>query len=217
MKPIYIIFTGGCHSGKTTSIQIIKKILEKQGKKVFVFSEIIRSHNIGSIDEIRSDANKYMDLQNQIINEKIDMELSLTSTGYEDELNRYNTVVLVDRAITDSLFYLTFYTNKNGFNDESKQKFLTTYNRIQNYLSNIKNVYNYVFEFKPLQQITEEDKFRPKALDKIKEIEYNMIHIYNKFYLDFSGYKEIDLNNIPIEDMEKYWEEHLTEYTNGEL
>ena len=217
MKPIYIIFTGGCHSGKTTSIQIIKKILEKQGKKVFVFSEIIRSHNIGSIDEIRSDANKYMDLQNQIINEKIDMELSLTSTGYGDELNRYNTVVLVDRAITDSLFYLTFYTNKNGFNDESKQKFLTTYNRIQNHLSNIKDVYNYVFEFKPLQEITEDDKFRPKGLDKMKEIEYNMIHIYNKFYLDFSGYKEIDLNNIPIEDMEKYWEKHLTEYTNGEL
>lgn len=217
MKPLYIIFTGGCHSGKTTSMQIIKKILEKQGKKVIIFSEIIRSHNIGSIDEIRADANKYMDLQYKIISEKIDMELSLTTTSYDNDLNRYNTVVLVDRAITDSLFYLTFYTNKNGFNDESTEKFFVTYNRIQNHLKNIHNVYNYVFEFKPLENINEEDSFRPKSLDKMKDIEYNIIHMYNKFYFNFSGYKEIDLNNVPLNELEKYWESNLTNLTNGEL
>ena len=218
MKPLYIIFTGGCHSGKTTSIQTIKKILEKRGKKVFIFSEIIRGHNIGSIDDIRSDANKYMDLQNQIINEKIDMELSLTIPSYENEIDRYNSVVLVDRAITDSLFYLTFYTNKNGFNEESKEKFFNTYNRIKKHLDNITNVYDYIFEFKPLQNITEDDSFRPKSLDKMKEIEYNMIHTYNKYYFgQYERYHEIDLNDIPLEDMEKYWEEHITEFTNGEL
>ena len=218
MKPIYIVFTGGCHSGKTTSIHIIKKILEKRGKRVYIFSEIIRNHNIGSIDEIRSDANKYMDLQNQIINEKIDMELSLSESNYEEDINRYNCVVLVDRAITDSLFYLTFYTDKNGFNDESKKNFINTYNRIQNHLKNINNIYDYVFEFKPIQNIIENDNFRPKELDKMKEIEYNMIHLYNQVYFGkYSKYKEIDLNNIKVDDLENFWENNISKYTNEEL
>ena len=217
MKPVYIVFTGGCHSGKTTSIQIIKDILESKGKNVYIFSEIIRNHNIGTIDEIRSDANKYMNLQNEIINEKIDMELSLLN-GYEDEINRLNSVVLVDRAITDSLFYLTFYTNKNGFNKDSQNNFINTYNRIISHLNNIKDIYNYILEFKPLQNIKENDSFRPKELDKMKDIEYNMIHIYNNYYFNnHPGYYQIDLNNISLEDMKKYWEENLSKYTNNEL
>lgn len=206
MKPIYIVFTGGCHSGKTTSIQIIKKILEEKKKTVYIFSEIIRSHNIGSIDEIRSDANKYMDLQNQIINEKIDMELSMLN--YEDET--HDTYVLVDRAITDSLFYLTFYTNKNEFNDESKEKFYYTFNRINNHLKNIRNIYNFILEFKPLNTIQENDSFRPVNLDKMKDIEYNLIHQYNiSNFKDLSGYKEIDLNNVSKEQMYDYWKQYL--------
>ena len=206
MKPIYIVFTGGCHSGKTTSIQIIKKILEEKKKTVYIFSEIIRSHNIGSIDEIRSDANKYMDLQNQIINEKIDMELSMLN--YEDET--HDTYVLVDRAITDSLFYLTFYTNKNEFNDDCKEKFIYTFNRINKHLSNIRNIYNYILEFKPLNKIQENDSFRPINLDEMKDVEYNLIHQYNVAnFNSLSGYKQIDLNNIPKEQMYDYWKQYL--------
>ena len=206
MKPIYIVFTGGCHSGKTTSIQIIKKILEEKGKKVIIFSEIIRSYNIRSIDEIRSDANKYMDLQNQIINEKIDMELSMLN--YDDET--HDTYVLLDRAITDSLFYLTFYTNKNEFNNESKEKFYYTFNRINNHLSNITNVYNYIFEFKPLKNIQEDDIYRPIDLDKIKDIEYTMIQNFNKAYFgNLERYHQIDLNNIDKDKMYDFWKQYL--------
>ena len=96
MKPIYITFTGGCHSGKTTSIQIIKKILEEKGKTVYIFSEIIRNHNIGSIDEIRSDANKYIDLQYNIINEKIG---GRTSLMYTDIIEIFIPIESVDGRI----------------------------------------------------------------------------------------------------------------------
>ena len=206
MKPIYITFTGGCHSGKTTSIQIIKKILEEKGKTVYIFSEIIRNHNIGSIDEIRSDANKYIDLQYNIINEKIDMECSLLNMDMEG----INTYVLLDRAITDSLFYLTFYTNKNEFNGESKEKFYYTFNRINDHLSNITNVYNYIFEFKPLKNIQEDDIFRPTDLDKMKDIEYKMIQNLNKAYFgNLERYYQIDLNNVDRDKMYDFWKQYL--------
>ena len=206
MKPIYIVFTGGCHSGKTTSIQIINKILEEKGKKLIIFSEIIRNHNIVSIDEIRLDANKYMDLQYQIINEKIDMELSMIN--YEDEI--YDTYVLVDRAITDSLFYLTFYTNKNEFNDESKEKFYYTFNRIYKHLNHIKDVYNIILEFKPLNKIQENDSFRPENLNKMKDIEYIMIQNLNKAYFgNLERYHQIDLNNVDKDKMYNFWKQYL--------
>ena len=206
MKPIYIVFTGGCHSGKTTSIQIIKKILEEKGKTVYIFSEIIRNHNIGSIDEIRSDANKYMDLQYNIINEKIDMECSLLNKDMEG----INTYVLLDRAITDSLFYLTFYTNKNEFNNDSKEKFYYTFNRINDHLSNITNVYNYIFEFKPLKNIQEDDIYRPIDLDKMKDIEYTMIQNLNKAYFgNLERYHQIDLNNVDKDKMYDFWKQYL--------
>ena len=210
-KPVHIAFTGGCHSGKTTSIQTIKKILEKAGKKVFIFSEIIRNHNIGTIDEIRKDANKYMDLQHSIINEKIDMENCFINS-YSEAYNRLNTVVLIDRAITDSLFYLTFYTNKNEFNNESYDKFIYTLNNIYKHLDNIDNVYNYVFEFKPLNKIQENDVYRPSNLEQMKDIEYKMIHEYNKLYLP-KHLQYIDLNNVPMDMMEQYWENYIKENT----
>ena len=75
MKPKIIVFTGGCYSGKTTSMEIIKKLLEEQGKSVIFLDELIRKYNIESIDDIRKDANKYMDLQYDIISGKIQAEL----------------------------------------------------------------------------------------------------------------------------------------------
>ena len=78
MKPVYIVFTGGCHSGKTTSMNMLKDIFQKQGKKVYIFSEIIRDLNIPSIDELRQNHDKYIDVQYKIINQKIDMEMSLS-------------------------------------------------------------------------------------------------------------------------------------------
>ena len=203
-KPKYIVFTGGCYSGKTTSMEIIKNILESQGKHVIMFDELIRRHNIISIDDARKDPNKYMDLQYDIINGKIDMELSV--------LNKYdsNTFILVDRAVTDSLFYLTFYTNKNEFNGESKEKFYYTFNRINDHLSNITNVYNYIFEFKPLKNIQEDDIFRPADLDKMKDIEYKMIQNLNKAYFgNLERYYQIDLNNVDRDKMYDFWKQYL--------
>lgn len=204
-KPKYIVFTGGCYSGKTTSMEIIKNILESQGKHVIMFDELIRRHNIISIDDARKDPNKYMDLQYDIINGKIDMELSV--------LNKYdsNTFILVDRAVTDSLFYLTFYVNKNGLDKEHQQKFFELFSLLNDYLSNVTNIYDYVLEFKPIENKVQEDSFRPSNLNDMQRVEYEMIKKYNQLYFTKmeQNYRHIDLNEVNINDMQEYWKKYL--------
>lgn len=199
-KPKILVFTGGCYSGKTTSMEIVKDILEKRGRKVIFLDELIRKHNIGSIDEIRKDPNKYMDLQYDIINGKIDSELY--SFNNFDE----NTVILVDRSVTDSLFYLTFYVDKNSLDDEHTNKFIELFHLLNDYLSQVDRIYTYIFEFSPIKKLVQEDSFRPQKLKELQNIEYQMIKKYNFLYFhNHDGYMSIDLNNVAINDMTNFW------------
>lgn len=199
-KPKIIVFSGGCYSGKTTSINVVKSILESRGKHVKCLSELIRSHNIGSIDEIRSNPNKYMELQNDIINGKIESEKFSYSNFDED------TIILVDRSITDSLFYLTFYVNKNALDTEHRELFVNLFHTVNNYLYEVNDIYTYIFEFKPLLNIVEEDSFRPQNLTEFQPVEYEMIKKYNMLYFNnHNGYLKVDLNDVGLDNMIDFW------------
>jgi len=202
--PKVLVFTGGCYSGKTTSMQVIKEILEEKGKNVIFLDELIRRHKIGSIDEIRRDPNKYMELQNDIIRGKMDSE------KYSYKNFNENTVILVDRSVTDSLFYLTFYVDKNSLDIEHQKQFITLFNDLNDYLDTVSDIYTYIFEFTPLKEVIENDNFRPQNLKDLQNIEYKMIKKYNLLYFhNHSGYMSIDLNNVSKDNMKEYWKNLL--------
>lgn len=203
-RPKILVFSGACHSGKTTSMNFIKDLLESKGKKVVFLSEIIRSYNISSIDDIRRDPNMYMDLQDTIITEKIMSEIKAYQTFGED------TIVLVDRAITDSFFYFTFYVNKNELDDEHYEKFVSLYSKLDYYLKQTDKIYTYVFEFEPIKEISEEDSFRPKRLKQAQNIEYEMIKKYNELFFKESGkLVNVNLNDVSLENTKEYWNKLL--------
>lgn len=204
MKPKILVFTGGCYSGKTTSMTIIKELLENQGKSVIFLDELIRKYNIESIDKIRKDANKYMDLQYDIISGKIQAELKSYYSNYD--------IILVDRSVTDSLFYLTFYVDKNNLDNEHQQKFIQLFHSLNDYLDKVNNIYTYIFEFSPIQNLVEQDKFRPNNLKELQQIEYEMIKKYNQLYFNnHNGYMNIDLNKIPLDQMKVFWNNKIKE------
>ena len=204
MKPKILVFTGGCYSGKTTSMTIIKELLENQGKSVIFLDELIRKYNIESIDKIRKDANKYMDLQYDIISGKIQAELKSYYSNYD--------IILVDRSVTDSLFYLTFYVDKNNLDNEHQQKFIKLFHSLNDYLDKVNNIYTYIFEFSPIQNLVEQDKFRPNNLKELQQIEYEMIKKYNQLYFNnHNGYMTIDLNEISLDQMKDFWNNKIKE------
>lgn len=205
-KPKILVFSGSCYSGKTTSINVIKNILESKNKKVIFLSELIRKYNIVSIDKVRDDSNDYMELQNTVINDKINSEKKAI-----EDYNK-NTYVLIDRSITDSLFYLTFYINKSNLDKEHKKMFIDLFNIVNNYLDNINNIYDFIFEFKPILNKTEVDKYRPENLNDFQSIEYEMIKKYNELYFkENKNYFKVDLNTVSLQDMEEYWKNVLEE------
>ena len=63
-----------------------------------------------------------------------------------------------------------------------------------------------------LIKIQENDVYRPSNLEQMKDIEYKMIHEYNKLYLP-KHLQYIDLNNVPMDMMEQYWENYIKENT----
>ena len=118
-----------------------------------------------------------------------------------------NSIVLIDRAITDSLFYLSFYTHNDNISNESKDKLFQTFRNVKEHLSKVNGLYNYILEFKPLKNIYEKDKYRPNDLIEIKDIEYDMIHFLNEgIFKNHPNYQHIDLNNHPIHKLKDYWE-----------
>ena len=70
-----IAFSGGCCSGKTTTLQALAKELEAHGRKVVILHENIRvfidALGLKSIDEARENPETYLRIQNKAIREKI--------------------------------------------------------------------------------------------------------------------------------------------------
>lgn len=195
-KPVVIAFSGGCFSGKTTTMEKLKESLERRGRKVAMLSELVREHKIESIDKLRQDPSAYLKFQQDIILEKIDAELNCTKLDVD--------VVLVDRAITDSLFYLMFYVDKSKLSFDDIALFYGLQNRIRVHMKQaFKQIYNLVIEFSPINAVCDDKVFRPKQIGALKYIEYDIISMLNDYANSstLGKYVRWDLNTQSAEEL----------------
>lgn len=176
-KPIVIAFSGGCFSGKTTTMEKLKETLEQRGHKVIMLSELVRKYKIESIDKLRENPSEYLAFQDSVISEKIAQEAHLLSQGFNDI-----DVVLVDRAITDSMFYLLFYVDKNKLTEYDLNKYWYLLSRVQNHtIYAFKHIYDIIIEFAPINKLCDDTVFRPQKIDTLKYIESIAISMLNRF------------------------------------
>lgn len=195
-KPLVIAFSGGCFSGKTTTMEKLKELLEKRGHKVAMLSELVREHKIESIDKLRQDPSAYLKFQQDIILEKIDAELNCTKLDVD--------VVLVDRAITDSLFYLMFYVDKSRLSFDDIALFYSLQNRTRMHMKQaFEQIYHLVIEFSPINAVCDDKVFRPKQIGALKYIEHDIISMLNEFAMPctLGKYIRCDLNTQTPENL----------------
>lgn len=181
--PYIVAFSGGCFSGKTTTINKVAEKLRQLGYTVYILNENIRDKNAfrkaGNIDNIRQDPNSYLLLQKEIIREKIENENEILGAKYTTK-----TIILVDRALTDSLFYLSCYVDKANLTLENKKIFRHLFSYVYMILLLSKR-YDKVLEFRPIK-IENIDKYRPKDLEQLHYFEYEIIHCFNNNFFDKS-------------------------------
>lgn len=184
-----ILFSGGCNSGKTTTLKAVASKLRGLGYRVRILDEIIRKETDKPIDELRKDANAYLKLQDKIIREKIKQE----KTAIED--NRGSDIYLADRAITDSLFYLENYVDKSQLDKEGLKLFCRLHSSVHEYLKRYFWRYSLVVEFQPVA-VRETDLFRPVHIDMMKNYESICIARLNYYYS--KGYRK---QNFMVADL----------------
>ena len=187
-----IAFSGGCFSGKTTTMKIVKEQLESAGYKVTVLDEIIRTVTDEPIDKIRKNPSAYLDLQEKIITAKIEQELK----AFEEDSN---TIYLADRAITDSLFYLQNYVDKSNLTPDETTRFCALHKYIVRHAKIAFGEFGYytVIEFKPLNG-KNADKYRPDVIDVSKVYEYDAISLLNQAFRGIVPFWYVDLNKDSV-------------------
>lgn len=172
-----IAFSGGCHSGKTTTINKVAEILEVKGYKVIKLSELMRKATNMPIDKLRKNSHKYLDVQEQIISEKINQECK----AFND---MSNTIYLVDRAITDSLFYLENYLDKSKLSTVEIIRLCNLDYITRNHAIDAFNKgYDMLLQFGPLDITDNSDTYRPQELKFLKDYEYQGISTLNIAHL----------------------------------
>lgn len=191
-----ILFSGGCNSGKTTTLKAVASKLQSLGYDVNILDELIRKETDKPIDELRKDANAYLKLQDKIIRAKIEQEKAAI------ENNRTDDIYLADRAVTDSLFYLENYVDKSQLDEEGLKLFCRLHNSVHEYLKRYFWRYFLVVEFQPVA-VREYDLFRPVCIDMMKDYEAIGIERLNWYYSN--GYKKqnfmvADLNYTKLEE-----------------
>lgn len=199
MKNTYfVVFSGGCYSGKTTTMQKFIKALTDKGVNVKELGEIVREYKIKSIDDLRKDPVAYLDFQNKVINEKIEAELECFNKNE-------NQVIVCDRAITDSLFYLLFYVDKANLDEEQMTTYTKLYERVDYYAKMaFSKIYDLLIEFKPIEKAETYDSYRPKNISVNKYIEHRMISTLNDAYSNASTDLHalfLDLNKDSYDDL----------------
>lgn len=187
-----ILLSGPCNSGKTTILKALYNKLFSEGHRAIVLDELIRLKTNKPIDELRRNAHRYLMLQEQIITEKMEQEkIAIGDTLHE--------VYLVDRAITDSLYYLENYVNKTELSEEDTIQYAKLHKRVCEYLDKYFSYYNLV-QFRPLRAI-QQDMFRPNNINHLQQYEYTCISRLNEFYSKKAHveYLEVDLNRLTQE------------------
>lgn len=192
-----ILFSGGCNSGKTTTLKAVASKLQSLGYRVNILDEIIRKETDKPIDELRKDAKAYLALQDKIIRAKIEQE----KAAIED--NRTDDIYLADRAVTDSLFYLESYVDKSRLDEEGLKLFCKLHSSVHEYLKHYFWRYSLVVEFQPIA-VRELDLFRPVHVDMMKN--YECVGIARLNYCYSNGYKKqnfmaADLNHMKTEEV----------------
>lgn len=196
-KPKVFVFSGGCHSGKTTTMLKVKAILESEGKKVQILKSSHRPLIKGSIDELRAKPIEYLDFQKKSILDRVALEKDLLD-GRPFEGCR--EIILIDRALADFIFYLTFYTDKSCLTAEQLQDFESICSLANNQaVESYKDLYTHLFEFEPIPIPEGFDltSTRPAKLKSIQYSEYIFIHILNVYYvsgLSFCSSKRSTIN-----------------------
>jgi hypothetical protein len=163
-----VAFSGGCFSGKTSTIEYIASNLDF----CIISNEVIRSkNNFISIEHIRQSPNEYVLFQDEVIRKKIETDI------FKQKQDKRSSVLLIDRALTDSYMYLTNYVDLSKLTTAS----LKIYNELLIYLTyNINHFeYDLVIQFYPIKAICEDDIYRPNNIDFLKYIEYNHLDFLN--------------------------------------
>ncbi len=189
-----IAFSGGCHSGKTTTMNKIAEHLKAQGYSVKVINELMREKIHVSIDELRKSPHLYLEVQESIISKKIDQECA----AFND---KSNTIYLVDRAITDSIFYLDNYVDKSNLTDAEIIRLCNLdFVARQHAMDAFNYGYDMVITFEPFDIIGEQkDAFRPKQLNALKDYEYQGISTLNRAHLLCKTSNYVDLYKFYLE------------------
>ena len=192
--PFIIAFSGGCFSGKTSTMEALKSVLEKEGYKVVIIGEAMRETEAAkfgmSIDTIRQNANLYFKLQKEIIQKRLNQGYEAFNDGEP------NTIYLFDRAITDSLFYYEFYVDKSKL--DNKYEYFKFHEYLLDKVCSDLNQIDLLIEFKPLNNCDiNTDKMRPAYLKQVSYSEYICISRLNYNYRrkdDRHGFMCINLN-----------------------
>lgn len=178
-----IFFMGGCCSGKTTAVNLLKDRLKAQGHNVSLIKESMRDLTELPIEELRQKPSEYLKIEEQIIEKRIEKEIQ----AYNDTSN---TIYLSDRSIFDSIFYLCNYVPTPFLNDAELTKFYEIYRRIQVYaIWSLKKVSGLILAcpiYPKQSDWSSINKFRPRQIDwasyyehqKIREIITTMLNLY---------------------------------------
>lgn len=197
MKTIVLGFSGGCYSGKTSTMNALKEQLSNK-YDVIMHSELMRERmnvltheRFKSIDALRDSPSDYLQVQKVIIPEKITHELLIRSSVDVSNANKTlasvelrDTIVLIDRTIADSLFYLLFYMNVSSLTKKELEDYDSLYVYVDAYAKVLFNtVYDKVFLFEPLSvERHEHDTYRPNNIGRLKYVEYKMIKMIMSTY-----------------------------------
>ena len=166
-KTKLIVFSGGCLSGKTTTMLALKAALEKKGLTVDLLNELMREQGFTSIDEIRKDPKAYLAMQVKVTTQKMKQEREAVKSGLD--------FVLADRSIIDSYFYLLFYTDKSAYTYDDWATFRGLVSEIEGHIHWSRDNYAHLLFFRPIEEICFDQVFRPKHIDLLKYIESEQI------------------------------------------
>jgi len=175
---LVIALSGASHSGKTTFMSDAETVLGKDN--VVCISENIREieavKTIG-IENIRKDPLVYFDIQKEIITKKIRQEMELM-------IKNENKIILIDRSLADSIWYLTKYVEISGISDGKKAEYFDFLEKVHAQAEHsFALVYDAVFIFPPIRK--EElvnDVFRQDLtyFHKSQEAEFSQIAVLNE-------------------------------------